>query len=379
LFFVFVCFVYCLLCKLVSATMKHFFTLFFFFLVVSSILAHEEEEELRLIAFSETQKEWLPFSVIEKLMANRINFMDITDHQEVVRGALLGTLAPIPEEPRHKPLVDGLLPTLSATNIGNTISTLSNNYFTRYYTSQTGVESAQWIFDQFVTYSKGRADITVEKYAHTWIQPSIIATIKGLGPNQNELVIVGGHEDSVGTSSTARAPGADDDASGVSTLLEVFRALIEANYYPDRTVKFITYAGEEAGLLGSQVIANDFRNQGLLVHAVLQLDMTAYGSGDIGIMTDFVDANLTNFVRILVDTYASLGWANRQCGYACSDHASWYRSGYRVSFPFEAISSNPYIHTANDVIGNISPTRSLEFAKVGLAFVIELADTVPLP
>jgi len=346
-------------------------------LVAASMLVHAEED-LRLIALSETQREWLPLSAIEKLIANRIKFMDITHHQNSDPTYPLLFLAPIPDQPRHKELIDSIIPLLAASNIESSIISLSN-IFTRYYTSQTGVEGAQWLFDQFVIHSKQRPDITVEKYTHTWLQPSIVATIKGNGPNANEFVIVGGHEDSVGSSSTSRAPGADDDASGVTTLLEVFRALVEANFYPDRTVRFITYAAEEAGLLGSQVIATDYSAQGLVIHAVLQLDMTAYGSGDIGIMTDYVDANLTSFVRILVVTYSLLGWANRSCGYACSDHASWNRNGYRVSFPFEAISSNPYIHTANDVLANISPARALEFAKVGVAFVVELADIVPLP
>jgi len=337
------------------------------------------QEPLRLIAFSETHREWLPMGAIETLMAKRINFMDITDHQEVSTAAL-PSFAPIPDQPRHKPYVDTLLPFLNASYIEATIVALSALQ-TRYYTSQTGVQGAQVLYDSFANFASGRTDITVDKYAHTWVQPSIIATIPGRGPNQNEYVIIGGHEDSVGTSSTARAPGSDDDASGVSTLLEVFRVLVQNNYYPDRTVQFITYAGEEAGLLGSQAIATSYRNNNAVVHSVLQLDMTGYGSGEIGVIGDNVDRNLTDFVKILIDTYSTLGWADSACGYGCSDHASWFRSGYRAAFPFETTFDryNPYIHTASDTLDRISVQRALEFAKVGLGYVIELADTTIPP
>lgn len=58
-----------------------------------------------------------------------------------------------------------------------------------------------------------------------------------------QYVIIGGHEDSVGSSATGRSPGADDDGTGTVTVLEIFRVLVENNFYPDRTLQFITYAG----------------------------------------------------------------------------------------------------------------------------------------
>jgi leucyl aminopeptidase len=66
-----------------------------------------------------------------------------------------------------------------------------------------------------------RSDITVSLFKHSWGQPSVIARIKGAGPNADEVVIIGAHEDSTNGGGSKRSPGADDDASGTSTVLEV--------------------------------------------------------------------------------------------------------------------------------------------------------------
>ena len=70
-------------------------------------------------------------------------------------------------------------------------------------------------------------------------------------------------------------------------------------------------------------------------------------------------------------------WGTDRCGYACSDHASWYRQGYPAAFPFEAAKRqmNNKIHTSNDTIEQSGGTadHAVHFAKLGVAFAMELA------
>jgi len=152
--------------------------------------------------------------------------------------------------------------------------------------------------------------------------------------------------------------------------------LVAAGFVPDRTLEFHTYAAEEAGLLGSQNIANTYRSRNTSVYAQLQLDMTGYGSGPIGIITDFTHANLTTFVRLLIDVYTFSTWSDSSCGYGCSDHASWFRAGYPSAFPFEAPfgSHSPYIHTANDLITTLNFNKIVQFARLAVGFAVELAE-----
>jgi len=202
-------------------------------------------------------------------------------------------------------------------------------------------------------------------------------SIAGEGPSANELVILSSHVDS--TSSSGNAPGADDDGSGTCTVLEVFRVLAMNGFKPKRTIEFHGYAAEEIGLRGSQAIVADYVNKNKDVYATMQLDMTGYvrpGTTEtVAVMTDFTDAALTQFVRELVVTYTDIGWSNTQCGYGCSDHASWNRAGYPASMPAEGLfsNSNPNIHTSRDLISNLNQGHMHEFAKLALSFVVEMS------
>src|SRR3954451_5714202 len=89
-------------------------------------------------------------------------------------------------------------------------------------------------------------------------------------------VIVGAHYDSTGGSSTARGPGADDNGSGVVTILEALRVLATSKFAPKNTIEFHFYGGEEGGLLGSADVFRSYASAGKTVLAVVNQDMTGY-------------------------------------------------------------------------------------------------------
>jgi leucyl aminopeptidase len=233
----------------------------------------------------------------------------------------------------------------------------------------------------------GRSDVTVTQFTHTgYPQKSVILTINGTD-NASEVVVLGAHLDSInasGTTETTRAPGADDDASGVASLTEALRVMLAANYKPRRTIKFIGYAAEEVGLRGSQDIAAWHKTNNVNVVGVMQLDMTNYkGSpSDIYMYTDYTDSAQNDFVVKLIQTYQpTLTIGYDKCGYGCSDHASWTAQGYWSSMPFETAftQDNPYIHSANDTYANMGSQadHALKFARLGLTFAMELGSDGP--
>ncbi|AIO45024.1 M20/M25/M40 family metallo-hydrolase [Burkholderia cenocepacia] len=268
---------------------------------------------------------------------------------------------------------------LQASNIVGTITSLSG-FTNRYYTTSHGVAASDWLALQWKQLAGARADITVEQVAHTGFpQKSVILTIRGSDPAAG-TVVLGGHLDStVGrTTENTRSPGADDDASGIASLIEALRVLLANNYRPKRTIKFVGYAAEEAGLLGSKAIAKQFRTQNANVVGVLQLDMTNYKGDpkDIYLITDYTNAAQNTYVKNLAATYLpELAVGTSQCGYACSDHASWNAQGYPASFPFEADQNDsPYIHTVNDTLENSDrqANHALKFGKLALAYAVDL-------
>jgi hypothetical protein len=93
---------------------------------------------------------------------------------------------------------------------------------------------------------------------------NVVGLIEGSDPAlKDEVVVVGGHYDHVGTGDQTDFGrlggkgedriwnGADDNGSGTSALLAVARAFGEGGLRARRTVVFIAFSGEEAGLIGS--------------------------------------------------------------------------------------------------------------------------------
>ncbi|POB00275.1 aminopeptidase [Chromobacterium sinusclupearum] len=308
------------------------------------------------------------------------------------RAALNGPAAPLAalKAPSYaidnQATVNKLLPQLQDSNVLATIQSLSS-YQNRFYTTSHGVNASNWIASQWKQLAGNRGDVTVEQISHAgWPQKSVILTIKGTD-NAAETVVLGGHLDSTvgnGTGESSRAPGADDDASGVASLTEVARVLLAGNYQPRRTIKFMAYAAEEVGLRGSADIAKRFKQQQTKVVGALQLDMTNYQGDeqDIFLFTDYTNAAQNTFLANLAKAYLpdlTVGYS--QCGYACSDHASWTAQGYAASFPFESSfdNSNPYIHTRNDTLANSDSQarHALKFSQLALAYAVELGSDGP--
>jgi leucyl aminopeptidase len=259
-----------------------------------------------------------------------------------------------------------------------------SSFHTRYYKSETGVQSSQFIRDTWANLSRKRNDVKVELYQHRgWPQASIVMTITG-SENPEEIVIVGGHADSIvgmWGGGTARSPGADDNASGISTITEVIRILMNSNYKPKRTVQFMGYAAEEVGLLGSKEIATSYKAKSEKVIGVMQLDMTlrkGTKNKDIVMMADYTNNAQNEFIGRLIDEYVKVPWGYSRCGYGCSDHASWTANGFPASIPFESTMEdiNRSIHTSNDTLESAGgdASHAAKFAKLATAFVVELAD-----
>ena len=102
------------------------------------------------------------------------------------------------------------------------------------------------------------------------------------GRDTGRVIVMGGHYDSCvcavgadgGVDSTSTAPGADDDGSGASAVLELARVI--SRRYPrglDATIIFAEYAGEEQGLLGSGHLAQRLKAEGKRVIAGMTDDI----------------------------------------------------------------------------------------------------------
>jgi len=276
------------------------------------------------------------------------------------------------------PRVRELLARVNEASLVSVITSLSS-YKNRYYRGATGVDSSKWLQKLWGKYAEGRPDISVAAFKHAaFPQESVILTMRGT-VEPDKVIVIGGHLDSIAGGGDNPAPGADDNASGVAVTNEVIKALVEGGYRPAKTIKFMAFAAEEAGLRGSGDVAAAFQKEGVKVEGMLNLDMTNYKGSekDMYFVADNTSAAQNAFLGRLIDTYLGYTWGSLNCGYGCSDHASWTKKGYPASLPFESTleQHNPFIHKAVDTLAQTGggAAHSVKFARLGVAYAVELA------
>ncbi|KAK4153000.1 hypothetical protein C8A00DRAFT_34257 [Chaetomidium leptoderma] len=319
-------------------------------------------------------------------------FFDITDHPEL--GALRARSgrkkAVFPEKLKLQREVNPLLASLSRTEMKDHLTTFTS-FHTRYYKSDYGRQSSEWLLGQVrntIKEAGAEKHIRAEHFKHSWGQHSIIATIPG---KSNSTVVIGAHQDSINLwlPSVLAAPGADDDGSGTVTILEAFRVILQSEDIlmgkHENTLEFHWYSAEEGGLLGSQAVFSSYEREGRDVKAMLQQDMTGFVTRtldagkpeSVGVIVDFVDPSLTEFIKKVIVEYCDIPYVETKCGYACSDHASASKAGYPSAFVIESAFeySDNHIHSTEDLIKYLSFDHMLQHARMTLAFGYELAFT----
>ncbi|KAL9618626.1 MAG: hypothetical protein Q9160_006667 [Pyrenula sp. 1 TL-2023] len=348
-------------------------------------------EEQFLIELNPGETAWVTEEEKWELRRQGKNFMDITKHQDTFPeiNLLQKSKVKFPISPAYNRTVRSLIKGLSKDNMHKNLETFTS-FHTRYYKSSWGAQSSDWLYSQVKDVidmsGAGKSGATVKKFKHDWGQNSVIATIPG---KSNKTVVIGAHQDSINLflPSFLAAPGADDDGSGTVTILEALHALLRDDDVVDgkapNTIEFQWYSAEEGGLLGSQEIFKDYSSRSVDVKAMLQQDMTGYtqktlDAGEpesVGVITDFVDPDLTEFIRKTISTYCDIPYIETKCGYACSDHASASKYGYPSAFVIESDFkySDTKIHTTEDKIEYLDFNHILQHAKMTLAFAYEMA------
>ena len=167
-----------------------------------------------------------------------------------------------------------------AEDFGIPVYFLSRDQVQRALGTRLNLEATSNEIDRdFSPKSRPLADLTVNVVERTTRvrRPvrNVIGTLQGTDPTlQSEAVIVGAHYDHLGRSGRFSMSqntngqihhGADDNASGTAAVIEMAKAATEARQEFRRSLVFMTFAGEEHGLLGSSYYVN---------HPTLPLDRT---------------------------------------------------------------------------------------------------------
>ena len=211
--------------------------------------------------------------------------------------------------------------------------------------------------------------------------------------NPDKIIVVGGHYDSV-----QGCPGANDNATGVASLLEIARLLVNTD--PSHTIRFVAFVNEEPPFfqtrdMGSQRYAARSRERSEKITAMFSLETMGYYSDEPGSQQypfplNFFHPNTANFVgfvgnvssRRLVsravkafrkhsdfpaESTAAPGWIS---GIGWSDHRAFWEEGYpAIMVTDTALFRYAHYHTLSDTPDKID-YDSLARVTRGLALVV---------
>lgn len=191
----------------------------------------------------------------------------------------------------------------------------------------------------------------------------------------------------------ARAPGADDNASGCAAVLIGARVLRQHRFA--RSIRYVLFTGEEQGGLGSAVEAERTRAAGENIAGVINADMIAWDKRDPPVLRIVTRTNThAQFAQDLAlassvtNMIHACGLGNElvpvvtTTGNEASDHASFWDRGYPAVLVTEDFvrDGNFYYHTPKDSLARVNWNYFIAAVRALVASVAELAgpaETAP--
>ena len=303
--------------------------------------------------------------------------------------AIFNKKASLPKLTRDFPVVTEEDPRiremLNQVNMDSLEATIQHlqDYGSRIWNSNNAFAASDWIASRMEALG-----LEVEQQpfnANTWMgsgaaAPNVIGIQRGtLYPDT--YVVCGSHFDSFSyqAMSGGSAPGADDNATGVASVLESARIMTQYEF--EYSIIYCAYGCEEMGLYGSEAYASRCQQQGMDIIGYFNNDMNGYLYGD-QIHIDCIYPNSvepigTYYMNVGEVYYPELPIRHVNFNEGDSDHTSFNNHGYMGIYPFEDYEHySPYIHTPNDLIGTsvTSFEMSQQYCQMNIACLAEIAN-----
>jgi Peptidase family M28 len=317
------------------------------------------------------------------------------------------------------PVVARLVAAAQESRVGDTVKTLAAFGTRQLYSDTTsptrGIGAArEWIRQQLVAASP-RLQISFDTYqvaAQGGRLPrdvelrNVVAVLPGKSPRR---VYVTGHYDSVArrtdgqgggtgfdwTRADNDAPGANDDGSGTTVVLEAARVLAGSGVQFDATLVFVAFAGEEQGLVGATLHAARAAHEGWRIDAVLNNDIVGgsrdgAGVSDAGQVRVFSEAPEDSPSRQIA-RYVRRQAARYQPGHAVTlisradrfgrggDHTPFNQHGFAAVRITEARENYARQHTVDDTPEGVDFAYLVRNVRVNIAALASLALAQPAP
>lgn len=276
---------------------------------------------------------------------------------------------------------------VNSTRLKNWIDNLTS-FQTRHTKSEYIEDVAYWLKNELQSVCNGRVyfhNFTQLDEGKSYSLENIICDQgSALADDRGHHILISAHYDSRMediNQSNARAPGADDNASGVAAVLELARVLSRVDL--KNNIQFVLFSGEEQGQWGSSAFVRQHQTNNTKLDLVINLDMVGYPSLGLGNViiehdlgnkittNDAYSKNVAKFIEQIDSEYTNLEALLRPLGKT-------------DLIPFEAIGKiviglhdggselNPNYHSMSDTPGTLDIGYLTSTTKLALATILNL-------
>jgi hypothetical protein len=280
------------------------------------------------------------------------------------------------------PFIQNCISQVNADSIRATLEQLQA-FGTRYAVADNRKEVASWIAGRFLQY--GYTDVKLDSFQSMVNYPGVGDSliwqynVVCSEPGKNapgEVCIMGGHYDSYcdGDPYTL-APGVDDNGSAVAATLETARVMKQIGLQQESTIRFILFAAEEIGFLGSIHQAGTSAGNHEDIRLVFNMDMIAFNPDNLDTVYLFRYQHAECAFNIADKTFREYTDLSVLTGppefEARSDSYTYWNYGYPATWAFE-YDFNDFYHSEADILANCNTGYCTEIARGAFATILEM-------
>jgi hypothetical protein len=306
---------------------------------------------------------------------------------------ITSTLSKKSRRERTRPLlavdesINSVISSISRNNIERWINELAS-FHTRHTKSKHIDDVADWLKKELE--QNTQISVSFHNYKEAGYNLKNVICEKA-GSSSDKIILVCAHYDSRMENledMNSRAPGADDNASGVAVILEVARLISNLNL--GKKIQLAFFSGEEQGLWGSTHYAKQLKDDKTNLYRLINLDMVGFpppnGKHTVTLERDIGNSVATNDEesQTFADMMQQMTLDNTDLDVIFgaiydSDYMPFEALGYVTTGIYDggATLENRHYHSVTDEISYVDMDYVVSITKIVLATILKEAALLP--
>jgi hypothetical protein len=293
----------------------------------------------------------------------------------------------VPSKKSHRSDIKDI--SISIEELSEIIDTLSQDYFEGRESGSEGINKAAVYIENY--FKKLGIGPFFENYRDSFVVHdmygfNVIGLIKGNDPMlKDEFIILSAHYDHIGKKFGAKEDsvynGANDNATGVSTVLNIAKIIAENNLNK-RSIIIALFSAEELGLVGSEHFANKIFDQKDQAYCAVNIDMigSVLSNHPAKVyLSGYKKSNMAEILNNYIGTEAIVNWKNEEAYslFMLSDNYPIYQVLKIPAHTFCTFDFKNYkhYHQLSDEIDKIDLNNTLLIANHICKAFIKLAES----